>query len=115
MRSVRMAIWTSGEPVSLSLVAKLLITSCLRSVVSDIELSFCSGVRLGRARSVFRMMAGRASGSDVAPHLRPQPGCRPAGSRHGLRPLERGSQDRSLIHESTCEARGNLPAHATNP
>src|SRR5215510_14793539 len=57
MRSVRIATWTSGDPVSPDLVAYSLISSCLRSALIDIEkfLTVCGF-----------MMAG--------------PGCRPARS-----------------------------------
>src|SRR5262245_4059798 len=57
MRSVRIATWTSGDPVSPDLVAYSLISSCLRSALIDIGkfLTVCE----------FRM-AG--------------PGCRPARS-----------------------------------
>src|SRR5262245_53475183 len=57
MRSVRIATWTSGDPVSPDLVAYSLISSCLRSALIDIEkfLTACGF-----------MMAG--------------PGCRPARS-----------------------------------
>src|SRR5262245_39739188 len=57
MRSVRIATWTSGDPVSPDLVAYSLISSCLRSALIDIGnfLRVCGF-----------MMAG--------------PGCRPARS-----------------------------------
>src|SRR5262245_28185069 len=57
MRSVRIATWTSGDPVSPDLVAYSLTSSCLRSALIDIGnfLTVCGF-----------MMAG--------------PGCRPARS-----------------------------------
>src|SRR5262245_19522807 len=49
MRSVRIATWTSGDPVSPDLVAYSLISSCLRSALIDIEkfLTVCGFRRAG--------------------------------------------------------------------
>src|SRR6478752_4841607 len=63
IRVVRIAIWTSGEPVSLALVALSLMSAVLRSADIDIGHPF----RWGWVGPIW-------------PLGRPQPGCRPAGS-----------------------------------
>jgi hypothetical protein len=75
MRSVRIATWTSGEPVSFGLVACSLMSAFLRSAVIDIVMSFGSGVDLagqaGMSSSKVRSPHPPHRGRDAQPAIGP--------------------------------------------